>query len=119
MMKASIILITILCIYSCDCLQFPLNIISEKLLGKISTLWSSGEVDFVGVSCKFSSHPIFENWKLYFRGKFWCPGFAPFSGRSQTRSASGAVNVATKDFVKKALKNNLLEEEDVKIWLKN
>ncbi|KAL7635700.1 UNVERIFIED_CONTAM: hypothetical protein RMT77_013517 [Armadillidium vulgare] len=119
MMKVSIVLITILCIYSCDCLQFPFNVISEKLLGKVSSLWSDGEVDFVGVSCKFSTHPVFKKWKLYFIGKFWCPGFAPFNGRSQTRSVSGAVKEATKDFVQKALKNDLLEDEDVKIWLKD
>nr|BAH22585.1 anti-lipopolysaccharide factor 2 [Penaeus japonicus] len=89
------------------------------LVQRIVGLWHSDEVEFMGHSCRYSQRPTFYRWELYFRGSMWCPGWAPFTGRSMTRSPSGAVEHATRDFVEKALQRNLITEDDARIWLED
>ncbi|ROT65196.1 anti-lipopolysaccharide factor [Penaeus vannamei] len=90
-----------------------------SLVQRIVGLWHSDEVEFMGHSCRYSQRPSFYRWELYFNGRMWCPGWAPFTGRSRTRSPSGAVEHATRDFVQKALQSNLITEDDARIWLEH
>ncbi|KAG7173664.1 anti-lipopolysaccharide factor-like [Homarus americanus] len=87
------------------------------VLQKLGGLWHNGEVDFMGHSCMYNYRPTISRWKLYYKGKMWCPGWAPFSGRSRKKSRSGAIEHATRDFVQKALDSGLITKEDASAWI--
>ncbi|XP_069936530.1 anti-lipopolysaccharide factor-like [Cherax quadricarinatus] len=89
------------------------------LISKLAGLWHNDQVDFMGHICHYSYRPTISRWQLYYKGKMWCPGWAPFSGNSETRSRSGAVEHATRDFVRKALESNLITKEQAAAWLNN
>lgn len=89
------------------------------IINKLAGLWDHDEVIFMGHKCSFSHSPSFYRWELYYKGRMWCPGWAPFSGNSKTRSRAGSIEHATRDFVKKALENNLITEEEASAWLSN
>ncbi|XP_045584937.1 anti-lipopolysaccharide factor [Procambarus clarkii] len=89
------------------------------IINKLAGLWHEGEAKFMGHSCRYSYKPTFYRWKMYYKGKMWCPGWVPFSGHSRTESRSGAIEHATRDFVKQALEKNLFTAEEASAWIKN
>ncbi|CAL4069472.1 unnamed protein product [Meganyctiphanes norvegica] len=91
--------------------------LSTALVTQISGLWQNGEMEFMGHNCYFSVRPKVKRWQLYFRGKMWCPGWAPFTGQSETRSRSGVTNKAVNDFVQKAIGSNLITQDQARLWL--
>ncbi|XP_045608931.1 anti-lipopolysaccharide factor isoform X2 [Procambarus clarkii] len=88
------------------------------IINKLGGLWKDGEVEFMGRACNYSYSPKISGWRLYYKGKMWCPGWAPFSGDSQTKSRAGAIEHATRDFVRKAIENKLITAEEAAAWLK-
>ncbi|XP_045593277.1 anti-lipopolysaccharide factor [Procambarus clarkii] len=94
---------------------------SKGLFGSIidhfSNFWKNGEMEFMGQICRYSYSPKFQNWGLTYSGKMWCPGWAPFAGNSRTLSRAGAIENATKDFVRKAVDHGLITAEEASVWL--
>ncbi|CAG0893658.1 unnamed protein product [Darwinula stevensoni] len=72
-------------------------------VSKLSGLWKEGTVDFLGHSCEYSVKPQISKFKLYYKGKVYCPGWSNIVGNSKTKSRTGAMNGAIEDFVKKAI----------------
>ncbi|KAG0713958.1 Anti-lipopolysaccharide factor [Chionoecetes opilio] len=107
----------------CVCLPQPCEaqwqVFVAPIVQKIEGLWHSDHVEFMGHNCQFRRRPKIRKFKLYHEGKFWCPGWAPFDGRSRTKSRSGSSSEATKDFIRKAFSSGLVTQEDAALWLKN
>nr|AVP74303.1 anti-lipopolysaccharide factor 3 [Penaeus vannamei]QJD13444.1 anti-lipopolisaccharide factor 5 [Penaeus vannamei] len=81
---------------------------------QVSDLWRTGDIDLVGHSCTYNVKPDIDGFELYFIGSVTCPGWTTLRGESNTRSKSGVVNAAVKDFIQKALKAGLVTEEEAK-----
>ncbi|XP_047474308.1 anti-lipopolysaccharide factor-like [Penaeus chinensis] len=84
---------------------------------RLTGLWETGELELLGHYCVYSVKPTFQRWQLYFIGSMWCPGWTPIRGVAETRSRSGVVGKMTQDFVGKALKADLLSDEEAEAWL--
>ncbi|XP_045608927.1 anti-lipopolysaccharide factor isoform X1 [Procambarus clarkii] len=100
--------------------QAQIQVTPELIAGiikKLVSLWKNGELEFMGHTCKYSYKPRISSWRLYYIGKMWCPGWASFSGESKTKSRTGSIEQATKDFVRKAVANNLITAEAAGDWL--
>ncbi|KAF2356687.1 Anti-lipopolysaccharide factor/Scygonadin [Trinorchestia longiramus] len=87
------------------------------LVSKISTLWDSGEHEFLGSTCDFTTRPTIYSWELYYLGRFWCPEIGNVVGKSKTRSRSSVLNKAIEDFLRKAIDKGLVTEEQAATWL--
>lgn len=108
----------VLCVYLPQPCEAQWQALVGPLIEKVSGLWHNDTVDFMGRECKFRRSPKIKRWELYHEGKFWCPGWAPFSGNSSKRSRSGSLEEATRDFVRQAFEKGLITEADAKLWLK-
>ncbi|KAL7635772.1 UNVERIFIED_CONTAM: hypothetical protein RMT77_013589 [Armadillidium vulgare] len=84
---------------------------------KLTSLWQSGSVNFLGHPCQYQVKPRISKFKLKYDGKFWCPGFASFSGKATRKSRSGATEHAIQDFAQKAVDSNLLSQAEVDKWI--
>ncbi|CAG0898607.1 unnamed protein product [Darwinula stevensoni] len=94
----------------------------EEFIGQVATkvmgLWKDEQVEFLGHRCDYSMSPGFYRWQLYYKTKVMCPGWTTIIGRAKTKSPSGSLEHATKDFVNKALKAGLVTEEQVKEFIR-
>ncbi|XP_045132020.1 anti-lipopolysaccharide factor [Portunus trituberculatus] len=111
--------LVVMCLYLPQPCEAQYEALVTSILGKLTGLWHNDSVDFMGHICYFRRRPKIRRFKLYHEGKFWCPGWAPFEGRSRTKSRSGSSREATKDFVRKALQNGLVTQQDASLWLNN
>ncbi|XP_042886035.1 anti-lipopolysaccharide factor-like isoform X2 [Penaeus japonicus] len=93
--------------------DFLLPVISQQIAG----LWRTGTVDLLDHLCTYNVKPDLQRFELYFIGTVTCPSWTVIKGESETRSQSGVVNDAVKDFVKKALKAGLVTEEEAKPYI--
>ncbi|XP_047741309.1 uncharacterized protein LOC108676095 [Hyalella azteca] len=84
---------------------------------QINSLWQNNNLQFMGSECSYVQKPIVKRWQLYFNGRFTCNNFAGITGRSETRSRSGVMSDAIRDFLNKAHAQGLVTEEAVRIWL--
>nr|ABQ12866.1 anti-lipopolysaccharide factor [Pacifastacus leniusculus] len=98
--------------------QVPPEVVS-LIISKLVNLWSDGQVEFMGHTCNYSYSPTISKFQLYYKGKMWCPGWAPFSGNSKTKSRAGSIEHATRDFVTKAIDQKLITAEQASAWIKN
>ncbi|KAL7635958.1 UNVERIFIED_CONTAM: hypothetical protein RMT77_013775 [Armadillidium vulgare] len=93
------------------------NELVTAIASQLISLWKSESVDFLGNSCQYRIRPKIRKFKLKYEGKFWCPGWAPFSGRASASSRSGTVEKAIEDFAQKAVDSNLVTKSDVESWI--
>ncbi|RXG60597.1 Anti-lipopolysaccharide factor [Armadillidium vulgare] len=74
-------------------------------------------MSFLGHPCQYQVEPRISSFELKYDGKFWCPGFASFTGRATKKSKSGATEHAIIDFAQKAVASNLLSQAEVDKWI--
>ncbi|KAK8398850.1 hypothetical protein O3P69_004148 [Scylla paramamosain] len=110
--------LVVMCLYMPQPCEAQYEALVASILGKLSGLWHSDTVDFMGHTCHIRRRPKFRKFKLYHEGKFWCPGWTHLEGNSRTKSRSGSARDAIKDFVYKALQNKLITENNAAAWLK-
>ncbi|XP_037782109.1 anti-lipopolysaccharide factor-like [Penaeus monodon] len=110
------------------CYGFGLkDLFLPAITDQVKDLWRNGDVDLVDHSCSYSVKPDIQGIELYFIGSVTCPGWTTIRGESNstlaltscsvllcchTRSKSGFLNCAIKDFIQKALKAGLVTEEE-------
>ncbi|XP_076067773.1 anti-lipopolysaccharide factor-like isoform X2 [Oratosquilla oratoria] len=96
-----------------------LDELASKIVTSLSDiLWRSESMELLGHDCTLTITPNQKGIGLRYRGKVQCQGWATFTGRSPlVDSSAGATELATRDFVRKALDAGLITEEDAKIWL--
>ncbi|KAK3892726.1 hypothetical protein Pcinc_003416 [Petrolisthes cinctipes] len=70
-------------------------------------------MDIAGHSCNWRFKPKFSIFKLRFKGKVWCPGWTSITGRAKTKSRSGAVSGAARDFATQAIRAKLVTKGKV------
>ncbi|XP_037782680.1 anti-lipopolysaccharide factor-like [Penaeus monodon] len=100
------------------CYGFGLkDLFLPAITDQVKDLWRNGDVDLVDHSCSYSVKPDIQGIELYFIGSVTCPGWTTIRGESNTRSKSGVLNAAIKDFIQKALKAGLVTEEEAKPYL--
>ncbi|XP_063615156.1 anti-lipopolysaccharide factor-like [Penaeus indicus] len=93
------------------------DLILPAVTTQVKDLWRNGDVDLVDHSCSYSVKPDIQGFELYFIGSVTCPGWTTIRGESNTRSKSGVLNAAIKDFIQKALKAGLVTDEEAKPYL--
>ncbi|KAB7496532.1 Anti-lipopolysaccharide factor [Armadillidium nasatum] len=93
------------------------NQLVSAIVTKLLSLHQSGPVNFLGHPCHYRVKPRISKFQLKYDGKFWCPGFASFSGRATRKSRSGAAEHAIQDFAQKAVASNLLSQSEVDKWI--
>nr|AGF90964.1 anti-lipopolysaccharide factor [Palaemon carinicauda]AQP25544.1 anti-lipopolysaccharide factor isoform 1 [Palaemon carinicauda] len=91
----------------------------DAVASQIVGLWGSGDIEFLDHVCSFQVKPKIKRWQLYFIGTMYCPGWTPIRGTSETRSRTNVVNLATADFVRKAIGEGLITEEQAREWLRH
>nr|AFA42357.1 anti-lipopolysaccharide factor isoform 7 [Portunus trituberculatus] len=110
--------LVVMCLYLPQPCEAQYEALTAAILTKLSKMWHSDTLNFLGHTCHVSRTPTVKRFKLYWKGKFWCPGWAPFSGTSRTKSRSGSARGATKSFVGQALQRRLIAQQEADLWLK-
>ncbi|MPC16208.1 Anti-lipopolysaccharide factor [Portunus trituberculatus] len=87
--------------------------LKEELFNEVKdALFDFGAIEILDRVCNYRVMPRFENWRFYFKGDVWCPGWTFIKGESLTRSRTRVVNKAIADFAQKALAQGLITQED-------
>ncbi|KAL7635774.1 UNVERIFIED_CONTAM: hypothetical protein RMT77_013591 [Armadillidium vulgare] len=93
------------------------NKLVAAIVTKLTSLYQSEAVNFLGHPCQYRVKPRISKFRLKYDGKFWCTGFASFTGRATRKSRSGAAEHAILDFAQKAVESNLLSQAEVDKWI--
>ena len=101
---------------------------------ELCRLWTEDHMEFLGHRCMYSTSPTIRRWQLHYKTKVMCPGWTSIIGHclfphvvppftttlgafflmvdecnlhfpAKTKSPSGSLEHATRDFVSKALKS--------------
>ncbi|KAL7631133.1 UNVERIFIED_CONTAM: hypothetical protein RMT77_018565 [Armadillidium vulgare] len=91
--------------------------LTTAIANKLTSLWQDGSVNFLGRSCHYQVEPRIISWELQYKGEFWCPVFASFSGKATRKSRSGAVKHAIGSFAQQAVESNLISQSDLDAWI--
>ncbi|XP_068205091.1 anti-lipopolysaccharide factor-like [Palaemon carinicauda] len=90
----------------------------KTLVSQIAGLWDTKEFEFLNQACNIQVKPSLKKWKLLFIGTMYCPGWTIIRGYSETSSRTDAVKLAIADFIRKAVADGLITEEQANEWLK-
>ncbi|KAK7078899.1 hypothetical protein SK128_002989 [Halocaridina rubra] len=91
--------------------------LAKAVADKLTSLWDTDDLEFLGHECNYSVRPKIRRFQLYFQGRMWCPGWTPIRGEALTRSRSGVVGKTTANFAQKAFESGLITEEEARAWL--
>ncbi|XP_063584625.1 anti-lipopolysaccharide factor-like [Penaeus indicus] len=117
-MKPSVIIAMLVLVLAPQCMaikQQKRQLIKEvawKLLGQ----WMTDEAKFLGHSCDLEVQPRFSAWTLFYQCSFFCTEWTNITGEAESRCKLGAAEDAVRDFVDKAILNNLIRQVDVSNW---
>ncbi|KAK8398849.1 hypothetical protein O3P69_004147 [Scylla paramamosain] len=92
--------LVVMCLYLPQPCEAQYETLIASVLGKLTGLWHNNSVDFMGHTCHFRRRP---------------KGQEIQAGRSRTKSRSGSSREAIKDFVRKALQNGLITQQDATV----
>ncbi|KAK3851063.1 hypothetical protein Pcinc_042260 [Petrolisthes cinctipes] len=87
------------------------------LVDKIGGLFRNDRIELLGYDCKLTVNPKIKRFQLYYKGRFWCPGWTNIRGEAETRSNSGVAGRTITDFVTKAHNSGLISEQDAQQWI--
>ncbi|KAK4323164.1 hypothetical protein Pmani_006113 [Petrolisthes manimaculis] len=85
----------------------------SKVVPLIMGMWGNGQMEIAGHACNWRFKPKIRWFKLRYEGKVWCPGWTSITGRAKTKSRSGSVSGATRDFANQAIQANLVTRDQV------
>ncbi|XP_050692236.1 anti-lipopolysaccharide factor-like [Eriocheir sinensis] len=107
----------VLCLYlpqPCEAQwDMPLVVAVVSKLAKLTRMWYRDSVNFMGHVCHIKRSPTVRKFKLYYKGRFWCPGWTPITGTSLTKGRTSSVREATRSYVYQAFTRGFIHEEAI------
>ncbi|XP_064081001.1 anti-lipopolysaccharide factor-like [Macrobrachium nipponense] len=84
----------------------------------VNGVYDEGDIDLFGKPCQYKRIPYIKRLELHYRAEIRCLGWTPIVGEARDhRNPTHAEQAAIKDFVRQAVAQALVTEEQAKPWL--